>query len=77
MAQNVVPLESKRNTLDLDLTWMLKSTLANGSLELIFKEELIPAGKVGSLVFLRLVFLRLLFIRALILRHNVSHDSLL
>lgn len=75
LAQNVIALERKWDGLNLNFTRMFESTLSNGPLELILKEELIPSGQVGTLILLILILLRLLLIRALILRHNISHVS--
>jgi hypothetical protein len=52
---------------------MLKAALSDSPLELILKEELIPACEVGALVLLLLVLLGLLVVGALILGHNISH----
>ncbi len=75
MAKNVLALKGKRDCFDLHFTGMFKTAFPDGALELVFEEELIPAGEVGALVFLVKIFLGLLLIGALILGHNVSHLS--
>lgn len=76
LAQDVVPLKSQRDGLDLHLTGMLEPAFPNSPLELILKEKLVPPGQVSPLILLILILLGLLLIGALILRHNISHASL-
>lgn len=77
LAEDVMALQSERDALDLHLTGMFEPALANGPLEFVLEEELVPASEIGSLVLFGRILLGLLIVGALILRHNVSHLSLL
>jgi len=56
------------NRINLNFTRMLKSTLSNSSLELIFQEKFVPTSQISAkLSFARtLVRLHFLFIRAVL-----------
>lgn len=77
LAQDVLALESERDGLYLNLTWMLKSTFSDGAFKLVLEEEFVPTGKVCTLILLGNVLLWLLLIGALILGHDLSHCALL
>ena len=52
LAEYILALECERDGLDLHFTGMFEAALSDGSFELIFEEKLIPAGKIGALIFL-------------------------
>lgn len=73
LAEDVLPLQRHGDGFDLHFGGMLEAALADGTLEFLLEEELVPAGEVGPLVLLLDVLLGLLLIGALVLRHNVRH----
>jgi len=75
LAEDVVTLEGERDSFNLDFTWMFEPTLADGSLELILEEKLVPSSEVGALVLFLLVFLGLFIVRAIILGDDIGHGS--
>lgn len=75
LAEDVLPLERHGDGFDLHLRGMLEAALANGALEFLLEEELIPAGEIGALVLLLGVLLGLLLVGALVFGHNVRHAS--
>lgn len=73
LAEDVLALQRHGDGLDLHFGGVLEATLADGTLEFLLEEELVPAGEVGPLVLLLGVLLGLLLVGALVLGHNVRH----
>lgn len=48
LAKNILTLKCMRDSINLNLTWVLETTLSNPSLEIIFQEKLIPTRKVST-----------------------------
>lgn len=72
LTEDVLALECLWDGVYLDLAGVFEAALSDGSFELVFEEELVPAGKVGACVFF-FIDSWLFVVRAVVVGEYVVH----
>ena len=73
LAENILTLECERDSFDLNFAGMFETTLSDCPFEFVFQEEIVPTGKIGTLILFVGIFLGLFLIGTFILGHDIGH----